>query len=78
MPEAFILINCELGLEKEVLHLLKGIKGVEEAHIVYGVYDIIAKAKTEELEELKNVVINRIRKMHGIRSTSTLIVVEKG
>lgn len=77
MPEAFVLINCELGLEKDILHSLSNLKGVEEVHLVYGVYDIIVKVKSEALEELKDIVINNIRKMNGIRSTSTLIVIEK-
>ncbi|MEM1524594.1 MAG: Lrp/AsnC ligand binding domain-containing protein [Nitrososphaerales archaeon] len=77
MPEAFVLINCELGLEKDILHSLSNLKGVEEVHLVYGVHDIIVKVKSEALEELKDIIINKIRKMNGIRSTSTLIVIEK-
>jgi DNA-binding Lrp family transcriptional regulator len=41
MPMAFILINSEIGAEEAVLNSLRDLAGVEEAYIVYGVYDII-------------------------------------
>ena len=45
MPQAFVLINSEIGAEEEVLKVLKSIGNVREAYIVYGVYDIVARVE---------------------------------
>jgi len=39
MATAYILLNTEIGAEKQVLKALKKIEGVEEAHHLWGVYD---------------------------------------
>jgi len=76
VPVAFVLINAEIGGEEEVLKEIKKVEGVEEAHTVYGVYDIIAKIKAETMDKLKEVVTWHIRRINKVRSTLTMIVVE--
>ena len=76
MPVAFVLINAEIGGEEEVLKEIKKVEGVEEAHTVYGVYDIIVKIKAETMDRLKEVVTWHIRRINKVRSTLTMIVVE--
>ncbi|MEM1569140.1 MAG: Lrp/AsnC ligand binding domain-containing protein [Candidatus Bathyarchaeia archaeon] len=75
MNIAFVLINTEIGLEETTLKRLRKIKNVKEAFIVYGVYDIIAKVEAKDLEELREIVSTHIRRVEGIRSTVTLIVI---
>ncbi len=75
MSVALVPINTETGVEEKVLEKLKSIKNVKEAFIVYGVYDMIAKVEANDLEELRDVVSTRIRRIEGVRSTVTLIVV---
>lgn len=77
MPSAFVLINTELGSEDEVFDELIKIPGVTEAYIVYGAYDIIVMVKAESLNELRNIVINKIRKIPKVRSTTTMVIVER-
>jgi len=50
MPSAYILLNTEIGAENQVLKALKKIEGVEEAHNLWGVYDIIANVKADNME----------------------------
>ena len=76
MPVAFVLINAEIGSEEEVLKSLKSVEGVEEAYIVYGVYDIVAKIEAENMDKLKDVVTWHIRRLNKVRSSLTMIVVE--
>ena len=76
MPIAFVLVNAEIGGEEEVLKEIKKVEGVEEAHTVYGVYDIIVKIKAETMDRLKEVVTWHIRRINKVRSTLTMIVVE--
>lgn len=76
MPTAFVLINYEFGAEKETINKLKTIPGVIEASEVNGVYDIIIKITSDNLDNLKDTIRRRIRTIDTIRSTMTLIAVE--
>ena len=76
MATAFVLVNAELGEEGRVLKELRSMRQITEAHIVYGVYDIIAKIEAKTMDELKEVVSSKIRKLGSIRSTLTLNAVE--
>ncbi|MFW6117823.1 MAG: Lrp/AsnC family transcriptional regulator [Thermoproteota archaeon] len=76
MPTAFVLINTEIGSEAEVLEDLKEVEGVNEAYTVYGVYDIIARVRADTMDNLKEIVTWRIRRLDKVRSTLTMIVVE--
>ena len=76
MTKAIVLINTEVGAEEEVLEDLKRVGYVTEAYVVYGVYDIVAKIETPDMDKLREVVTWHIRRMTKVRSTVTLIVVE--
>jgi DNA-binding Lrp family transcriptional regulator len=75
LATAFVLINAEIGSESEVLKGLKEIEEVKEAYMVYGVYDIIARIQTETMQELKDIISWKIRRLDKVRSTLTMIVV---
>ena len=77
MPKAFVLINAEVGSEPEVLSELKKIENVEEASGVYGVYDIVARVKTDTMDKLKEIVTQKIRKLDDVRSTLTMLIAEE-
>jgi len=75
LATAFVLINAEIGAESDVLKGLKDIPEVKESHMVYGVYDIIARIQTETMQELKDIISWKIRRLDKVRSTLTMIVV---
>jgi len=77
MPKAIVLINTDVGMEEEVSKALTQIPEVCEVHIVYGVYDIVAIIEAGTFDALRAVIVNRIRRLPHIKSTTTLIVVEK-
>jgi len=68
------VINAEMGSEEEVLDELKKLEGVTEAYCVYGVYDIIVKVEADSMEELKDAVAWKVRKMNKVRNTLTMLV----
>ncbi len=70
-----MLINAEIGAESDVLKGLKDIPEVKESHMVYGVYDIIARIQTDTMQELKDIISWKIRRLDKVRSTLTMIVV---
>ena len=46
MAKAYVMINCDLGSEKEVITSLKKITGVKEAHGTLGLYDIVIQLES--------------------------------
>ncbi len=70
-------MNVESGLEDEVLKKLRKIEGVEEAYVAYGVYDVVAKVRADTMENLKDVITRKLRRIDEVRSTLTLILVEE-
>ena len=74
MATAFVLINAEIGSESEVLEELKAIPEIKEAHLIYGVYDIITRLETDIMQDLKDTVNQKIRRIKKVRSTLTMIV----
>ena len=74
MASAFILISTELGSETDVMKGLKKIDETKEAHKVYGVYDIIARIEADTMENLKDVIIWKVRSISMVRSTLTMMV----
>ena len=75
MSLVYVLLNTEPSQMESVLEEIKEIDGVEEAYMVYGIYDICAKVKTEIPQELKGIV-NKIRSQDNVSSTLMLMVVQ--
>lgn len=75
MSMAFVLINTDTGSEGGVSAKLREIEEVTEVYGVYGVYDLVVRVEAETLEQLKDIISNRIRNFDNVRSTLTMIVV---
>jgi len=75
MSLVYVLLNTEPSQMESVLEEIKEIDGVEEAYMVYGIYDICAKVKTEIPQQLKGIV-QKIRSQENVSSTLTLMVVQ--
>ncbi|HET8857803.1 MAG TPA: Lrp/AsnC ligand binding domain-containing protein [Nitrososphaeraceae archaeon] len=76
MPSAFVLLNTELGSEDAIVRDLKNLEGVREVFQVYGVYDIIAKVESDTMDKVKETITWKLRKLTGVKSTLTMIVME--
>ena len=76
MPQAFVLINADLGAEEDLLKKLREIPNVKEVYVVYGVYDIVARVEADTMEKVKETITWHIRRLDKVRSTLTMIVVE--
>jgi DNA-binding Lrp family transcriptional regulator len=70
-----MLINAELGSERDLMKVLKTIEGVVEVLEVYGVYDIVVKIESESLDKLKETASRTIRGLPNVRTTLTMMVV---
>jgi DNA-binding Lrp family transcriptional regulator len=76
MSVAFILINTDLGEGTDVSTALKEIPEVKEVYGVYGVYDFVVRLEASSMQEIKDVITNKIRHLNHVRSTLTMVVVE--
>jgi DNA-binding Lrp family transcriptional regulator len=77
MPTAYVLLNTEIGAENQVLEALRRVEGVEEAHGLWGVYDIIANVKADSIDKLKLIVTRRISRIGKINSKLTMIITDR-
>jgi len=75
MGYAYVLINCDLGSEEDIISQLKTIDGVKEVQGTFGAYDIIAKVESEDVDKLRDTITWKIRKLDRIRSTLTLMAI---
>ena len=76
MPNAFVLLNTELGSEDTIVRDLKNLEEVKKVFRVYGVYDIIAKVESNTMDKVKEIIVWKLRNLKGVKSTLTLIVTE--
>jgi DNA-binding Lrp family transcriptional regulator len=61
----------------QMLGEIRRMEGVEEAEMVYGNYDIVARLKTETMDKLKQTVASCIRTTNKVLATQTTIVVRQ-
>ena len=76
MPTAYILVNCTLGSEENIISEIAKLPDVKEVRGTYGVHDIFVKVKSDTVELLNHTITSKIRRISGITSTVTLVVIE--
>ncbi len=82
MPTAYILINSDLGTDESIItkirEILAGEKDIQyKAQGVYGVYDIVLKLSSGDIDTLRSTITNKIRKITSVQSTLTMMVIEE-
>ncbi|MDQ6723996.1 MAG: Lrp/AsnC ligand binding domain-containing protein [Thermoproteota archaeon] len=76
MPIAYVLINCDLGSEGDIIKKIKQIPEVIDVTNVAGVYDIIVRISSDNMDKLRENIKLNIKKIDKVRSTITMIVTE--
>jgi DNA-binding Lrp family transcriptional regulator len=76
MISAVVLVNTDLNAQDRVLENLRSVDGVEEAHALYGVYDLLIKIKGNSIDKLKEITKFRIKPIAGVNSSLTLMIVQ--
>ena len=82
MPTSYILINSDLGTDESIITKLKELLDNEkntqyEIQGVYGVYDIVLKLSSDDIDSLRSTITNKIRKITSVQSTLTMMVIEE-
>lgn len=68
----YVLVNCELNAEREIIEQIVKVPQVKEVRGTLGVFDIFVKIQAESTDELRDVVTNKLRKIPKVQSTNTL------
>jgi len=76
LTTAYVLINCKLGKEDEIIEQLKHVLCVQEIHGTFGAYDIVVKVESDSVDALREAITWQIRKIPDITSTITVMGVE--
>jgi len=81
VPTAYVLLNSDLGSDESIINEVKQILVNEDTKFevqgVYGVYDIVLKLSSDNGENLRSIITNKIRKISKIQSTLTMMVIEE-
>ena len=82
MPTSYILINSDLGTDESIITKIKEILDSEkniqyEIQGVYGVFDIILKLSSDNIDALRSTITNKVRKITSVQSTLTMMVIEE-
>jgi DNA-binding Lrp family transcriptional regulator len=81
MSTAYVLLNSDLGSDSSIIEEIKPILKDEDVKFeiqgVYGVYDIVLKLSSDNAENLRSIITNKIRKISKVQSTLTMMVIEE-
>ena len=76
MAKAYLKISVDAGQEREVRSALRRISEVKSADLTTGDQDIIVIIEASTYETLLKVLVEELRQIEGISSTSTSLVLE--
>jgi len=49
------------------------VEEVSRIHTVYGVYDLIVEVEAESMDRLKEIILNKVRRIEHVKNTITLL-----
>ncbi|MCL4537297.1 MAG: Lrp/AsnC ligand binding domain-containing protein [Nitrospirae bacterium] len=76
MARVYLLVNVLPGKDVSIRDTLRGIKGVANADVVTGHYDIVAVLEAKNTSEIFDKILKKIRLIKGINRTETFVAVE--
>ena len=76
MAKAYLKICVDAGMEKKVCSSLKKLPIVKTADMTTGDQDIIAIVEAPSYEALLKAIVEQMRQIEGISSTSTSLVLD--
>lgn len=76
MIKAYCMISVKPGQDDAVVERLVKDDRVKKASVVYGEYDIVTELETNDMNDLQDFLMKKIRKITSIRKTSTMIAMK--
>lgn len=82
--QAFIMIQANNTTpdgkkidQQDVIEKIKKFSAVEEAFIITGGHDMMVRVRVKDLDEMNNLLTDKLRKLDGVGSTQTLMVLKE-
>ena len=72
---AYVLVQCKIAHEMEVLKELLDIDIVKEAKGTFGYYDILVKIEAENTNVIEEIITKKIRVIPNVTTTTTLSII---
>jgi len=72
---AYVLVQCKIAHEMEVLKALLEVDIVKEAKGTFGYYDIFVKIQAETHDIITETITKKIRSIPNVTTTTTLSIV---
>lgn len=76
MVDAYVLIQTEQGKMSEIAERLQKLDGVQEAVVVTGPYDIVARVSADDLDAIGKLIVSQVQTSGGVIRTLTCPVVQ--
>ncbi|WP_262180478.1 Lrp/AsnC family transcriptional regulator [Haloarcula laminariae] len=76
MVTAYVMVKAHTGDADRLREEIEHIDGVEEAHIVAGDVDLIAKVSVDTPAAVKDVAATHVQDIEGVESTQTYIAMD--
>lgn len=73
---AFMGINMKEGLADEVTSQLSQYDEILEIHEIHGRFDLLLKVRARSLEEMRDIVVNKIRRLPQITDAELMAVLK--
>jgi DNA-binding Lrp family transcriptional regulator len=73
---AFMGINVEAGLADEAIERLSNLEEVLEIHEMHGEFDLLLKIRAKGLEQMRDIVVNKIRVLPNILEIELMTVLK--
>jgi len=74
MEIGYVFLSLKPGIKKDFITKIKEVKGVNDARLVIGIFDAVARIEGETIEELEKIYLNEIDKLAGITNSRLHIV----
>ncbi len=75
MNEAYVLLNVDYKLQKNIIDQAKKAPAVKAVRSVYGIYDVLIVLESESMQEIKNTIDVHLHNIDGINNLTSLISV---
>ena len=73
---AFMGINIRQGCADEIVGFLSEQEEILEVHEIYGRFDFMLKIRARNLEEMRDIIVNKVRKLPDISEVELMTVLK--
>lgn len=74
--KAYVLIHVRPGDIPEVARNLRRLESVQEAHMTFGPYDVVAVVQANDIVHLGSQIATQIQPIPGVLDTMTCLVAD--